>query len=172
MGLNPQESDNVIEVPVPKMTKEVRENLVKNIKKSAEGYRERIRGVRRDAISKVKKQKGESGVSEDDIHKKEKEVQFYIFSNPNSYKLLLTTLSKKWTPLSHKKKMRLIPCNKTSYRTTVKAFQLTLTVTSIVTIAQPIYWILACTYRVFGIMNYTKLWLDKDKDGDRVYHKW
>ncbi len=143
MGLNPQESENVIEVPVPKMTKEVRENLVKNIKKSAEGYRERIRGVRRDAISKVKKQKGESGVSEDDIHKKEKEVYHFIhFSNPSSYKLLLTTLSKRWTPLSHKKKMRLIPCNKTSYRTTVKAFQLTLTVTSIDPIAQPIYWIL------------------------------
>lgn len=143
MGLNPQESENVIEVPVPKMTKEVRENLVKNTKKSAEGYRERIRGVRRDAISKVKKQKGESGVSEDDIHKKEKEVYHFIhFSNPSSYKLLLTTSSKKWTPLSHKKKMRLIPCNKTSYHTTVKAFQLTLTVTSIDPIAQPIYWIL------------------------------
>jgi ribosome recycling factor len=66
----------VIEVPIPKLTKEVRENLIKTAKKSAETIRERVRGVRRDAMTKIKKSKGE-GVSEDDVHRQEKQVCYY-----------------------------------------------------------------------------------------------
>lgn len=79
MGLNPQEVDNVIEVPIPKMTKEVRENMIKVAKKSAEAIKERVRSVRRDAMQKIKKMKNE-GISEDDVHRMEKEVSVALVS--------------------------------------------------------------------------------------------
>ncbi|KAL0491282.1 ribosome-recycling factor [Acrasis kona] len=76
LGLNPQEMDMVIQVPIPKLTKEVRDNLVKNAKKQAEVTKENIRGVRRNSMNSLKKAK--KSVSEDLVFKLEKQLQTIV----------------------------------------------------------------------------------------------
>jgi len=72
LGFNPQAKANVIDVPVPKMTMEIRESVVKMMKRNAENAKERIRGVRRDGMNAIKKIKN---APKDDVFKLEKEMQ-------------------------------------------------------------------------------------------------
>ncbi len=72
LGFNPQAKANVIDVPVPKMTMEIRENVVKMMKRNSEGAKEKIRSVRRDAMNAIKKMKN---APKDDVFKLEKEMQ-------------------------------------------------------------------------------------------------
>ncbi|KAF0984461.1 hypothetical protein FDP41_000360 [Naegleria fowleri] len=74
MGLNPQQiNENSIDIPIPKMTKEMRETVLKNVKKVAETFKEKIRDIRRSAMSKLKGQK--EGASKDDIFHDEQVLQ-------------------------------------------------------------------------------------------------
>jgi ribosome recycling factor len=72
LGFNPQAKQNVIDVPVPKMTLEIRDNIVKMIKRNAESTKEKIRNVRRDGMNVIKKMKH---LPKDDVFKLEKEMQ-------------------------------------------------------------------------------------------------
>ncbi|EFC50029.1 predicted protein, partial [Naegleria gruberi] len=74
LGLNPQQiNENSIDIPIPKMTKEMRENVVKNAKKIAEGAKDKIRDLRRNGMTKIKAQK--EGASKDDIFHDEQVLQ-------------------------------------------------------------------------------------------------
>ncbi|KAJ3415998.1 hypothetical protein HDV05_003595 [Chytridiales sp. JEL 0842] len=56
LGLNPQpESGNVLKVPIPKLNKEYRETLLRTVSTTAEKARSRIRAMRADAKSDLKK---------------------------------------------------------------------------------------------------------------------
>ncbi|KAL9650792.1 hypothetical protein ABK040_001842 [Willaertia magna] len=73
LGFNPQQiNENVIDIPVPKMTKEMRENVVKNVKKVAESCKEKVRDMRRNAMTKLK---GQGSASKDDIFADEQTLQ-------------------------------------------------------------------------------------------------
>lgn len=72
LGFNPQAKGNTIDIPVPKMTQEIREKVVKMMKRTAEETKEKIRLIRRDGIAIIKKIKN---APKDDIFKLEKEVQ-------------------------------------------------------------------------------------------------
>lgn len=72
LGFNPQAKGDTIDIPVPKMTQEIREKVVKMMKRTAEEAKEKIRLVRRDGIAIIKKIKN---APKDDIFKLEKEVQ-------------------------------------------------------------------------------------------------
>ncbi|KAM9306402.1 ribosome-recycling factor, mitochondrial isoform 1-T2 [Pholidichthys leucotaenia] len=73
MNLNPEVDGTIIKVPVPKVTREHRENLTKVAKQLCNKAKESLRRVRSNAITQVKKAK--EGHSEDTIRLVEKQIQ-------------------------------------------------------------------------------------------------
>ncbi|KYO23463.1 ribosome-recycling factor, mitochondrial isoform X1 [Alligator mississippiensis] len=73
MNLNPEVDGQIIQVPVPKVTREYRESLVKLAKQHTNKAKDSLRWVRSNAMSCVKKAK--STVSEDTIWQLEKQIQ-------------------------------------------------------------------------------------------------
>lgn len=73
MNLNPEADGTIIKVPVPKVTREHRENLSKLAKQFSNKAKESVRRVRGNAITQVKKSK--EGHSEDTIRLVEKQIQ-------------------------------------------------------------------------------------------------
>ncbi|MCF7811222.1 ribosome recycling factor [bacterium] len=66
LGLTPQNDGSVIRLPIPMLTAERREELVKHIKRLAEDGRISIRNIRRDANDQVKKAEKASDISKDE----------------------------------------------------------------------------------------------------------
>ena len=75
LGLNPSSDGSVIRLVIPELTEETRKNLVKNVKKTGEEAKVALRSIRRDANDKLKAQKKDSDISEDEIKKAEEQVQ-------------------------------------------------------------------------------------------------
>ncbi len=75
LGLTPSNDGKIIRVSVPPLTEERRKELVKRVKKMAEDSRVAVRNIRRDAIEKLKTQKKDKEISEDDMFKLQDEVQ-------------------------------------------------------------------------------------------------
>ncbi|XP_018432491.1 PREDICTED: ribosome-recycling factor, mitochondrial [Nanorana parkeri] len=73
MNLNPELDGSLIRVPVPQVTREHRENLVKLAKQLTNKAKESLRKSRTRAVQEVKKAK--DGVSEDTIKLIEKQIQ-------------------------------------------------------------------------------------------------
>ena len=72
LGLTPSNDGNIIRIPLPPLTEERREELVKVVHKLAEEGRVAIRHARTEAISKIKKTEH---VSDDEKKHAEKEIQ-------------------------------------------------------------------------------------------------
>ncbi len=72
LGLNPSNDGTTIRVPLPLLTEERRQELVKVVRKLAEEGRIAIRHGRTEVLSKIKKVEH---VSDDDKHHSEKNVQ-------------------------------------------------------------------------------------------------
>lgn len=66
LGLNPQPEGAVIRVPVPELSSERRQELVKVAGKYTEQARVAVRNVRRDAMDEVKKEQKAGDISEDE----------------------------------------------------------------------------------------------------------
>ena len=75
LGINPQNDGKSLRLNFPQLTEERRKELVKLIRKYAEGGKVAIRNIRRDAIEKFKKQEKSSEITEDDYKIAEKELQ-------------------------------------------------------------------------------------------------
>lgn len=75
LGINPAVDGKVIRLPIPELSEERRRDLVKVIKNLAEEGRVRVRGARRDAMDKIKAGQKNGEITEDDMHRLEKEVQ-------------------------------------------------------------------------------------------------
>jgi ribosome recycling factor len=75
IGLNPQNDGAIIRVPVPQLTEERRQDLVRLCKKMSEEGRVAIRNIRRDAVEQLKKAKKDGQIPEDDEKAYEKELQ-------------------------------------------------------------------------------------------------
>ncbi|XP_034565273.1 ribosome-recycling factor, mitochondrial isoform X2 [Notolabrus celidotus] len=73
MNLNPEVDGTIIKVPVPKVTREHRENLAKLAKQFSNKAKESLRKVRSNAVTQAKKAK--EGHSEDTIRLVEKQIQ-------------------------------------------------------------------------------------------------
>ena len=111
--LNPIPDQNIIKVPIPKyvhqlypccqalprfwpqmihgmfcrMTKELRERLVKLAKVNAEKAKVGIRKARQKGVSDVRKRKGT--VSEDSIYRIEKHVSYQVFGQTGMHALII-----------------------------------------------------------------------------------
>lgn len=75
LGLNGSIEGKVIRLPVPVLSQERREQMVKLVRQMAEEAKVRVRSARRDAIEQLKKGQKDGDITEDDLHRLEKEVQ-------------------------------------------------------------------------------------------------
>lgn len=75
LGLNPNNDGKTIRLVFPELTEERRKDLVKDVKKKAEGAKVAVRNIRRDANELFKKQNKASEISEDEFKLLEDNVQ-------------------------------------------------------------------------------------------------
>jgi ribosome recycling factor len=75
LGLNPQADANVVRLPIPPLTEERREDLVKLVKKVAEEGKIAVRNIRRDSNETLKKAEKDKDISEDESRKAQEHVQ-------------------------------------------------------------------------------------------------
>ncbi len=75
LGLNPQNDGNIIRIPIPMLTSERREELIKIVKRFAEEGRISVRNARREANEFVKREEKASNISEDESHRLQDVIQ-------------------------------------------------------------------------------------------------
>jgi len=77
LGLNPQAEGQVIRVPLPPLTEERRNDLIKTAHKYAEGAKVAVRGVRRDGMEQIKAMERDkkAPISQDEAARGQEEVQ-------------------------------------------------------------------------------------------------
>jgi len=75
IGLNPIVEANLIRLPIPALTEDRRQELVKLCHRLSEDARIAIRNIRREANDEIKKLEKDKKVSEDDSKKGQKKVQ-------------------------------------------------------------------------------------------------
>ena len=75
LGINPQNDGKAIRLTFPQLTEERRKELVKQIRKYAEGGKVAIRNIRRDAMETFKKKQKASELTEDVLKIAEKDLQ-------------------------------------------------------------------------------------------------
>jgi ribosome recycling factor len=75
IGITPAVDGKIIRLPIPELSEERRKELAKALSKMAEEARVRIRSNRHTALDEAKKLKGGGGISEDEQHDLEKQIQ-------------------------------------------------------------------------------------------------
>jgi ribosome recycling factor len=75
LGLNPSSDGELVRLPMPALTQERRQELVKLVKKMAEEGKVALRAARRDANEMLKDLLKEGGITEDDERSGMKKVQ-------------------------------------------------------------------------------------------------
>lgn len=75
LGLNPANDGNVVRLPIPELSEERRQDLIKLVKKFCEDGRVAIRNIRRDLNDHVKKMEKDHEISEDESHGALEDVQ-------------------------------------------------------------------------------------------------
>lgn len=73
LGINPTNDGNVVRLVFPELTEERRKDLVKDVKKKAEGSKVAVRNIRRDGNEAIKKLGKE--ISEDEVKQLEEQIQ-------------------------------------------------------------------------------------------------
>lgn len=75
LGLNPMNDGKVVRLPIPQLSKERREEMIKLVKELTEQGRISIRTIRRDANDLIKKLEHDKKISEDDRFKTQDAIQ-------------------------------------------------------------------------------------------------
>src|SRR5262252_1700228 len=75
IGITPAVDGKIIRLPIPELSEERRKELVRSLGKMAEEARVRVRANRHAALDEAKKLKASGGLSEDQEHDVEGEVQ-------------------------------------------------------------------------------------------------
>jgi ribosome recycling factor len=75
LGFNPQNEGIQIRINIPPLTKEKRQELSKQVRKTGEEFKVHIRNIRRDANDALKKLEKDSEISEDDLKGYQEDVQ-------------------------------------------------------------------------------------------------
>jgi ribosome recycling factor len=75
LGLTPQNDGTMIRLTIPQLTEDRRKDIMKLVKKFGEDSKIAIRNVRREAIEKLRVLEKDSDITEDDLHRGEKEAQ-------------------------------------------------------------------------------------------------
>ena len=75
LGLTPTNDGKLVRIPIPALTEERRQQLVKQIKKSAEHHKVGVREARRGAVSLLKELESDGAVPADERRRTEKTIQ-------------------------------------------------------------------------------------------------
>ncbi len=75
MGLNPMNDGKLIRVPIPPLTAERRQDMVKHLHKILEEHRTAVRNIRRDGNDAIKKALKDKKISEDEEKRSLDEIQ-------------------------------------------------------------------------------------------------
>jgi ribosome recycling factor len=75
MGLNPMNDGKLIRVPVPPLTQERRQDMVKQLHRALEEHRTAVRNIRRDGNDAIKKALKDKKISEDEEKRSLDEIQ-------------------------------------------------------------------------------------------------
>ncbi len=75
LGLNPSDDGNVIRIEIPPPTEEGRAELAKHAEHVGEEGKVAVRSLRRECLDAIKKMEKDEGLSEDEVHIGQKEVQ-------------------------------------------------------------------------------------------------
>lgn len=75
LNLNPVVDQDVIRIVVPPLTAERRQDMVKLLHQKIEAAKVTVRNIRSDAKRDIDGQSGNAGISEDDIHRDEEELE-------------------------------------------------------------------------------------------------
>jgi ribosome recycling factor len=75
MGLNPMNDGKLIRVPVPALTQERRQDMVKHLHRVLEEHRTAVRNIRRDGNDAIKKALKDKKVTEDEEKRSLDEIQ-------------------------------------------------------------------------------------------------
>lgn len=75
LGLTPNNNGNNVLVPIPILTEERRQDLIKYVHQLIEEGRVVVRNIRRDSIQNIKEYSKEEHVSEDESRRQEAEIQ-------------------------------------------------------------------------------------------------
>ncbi|MDP2366576.1 MAG: ribosome recycling factor, partial [Ignavibacteria bacterium] len=94
LGLNPSSDGQVIRIPLPPMSEQRRQELVKIAAKYAEDTRISVRNVRRDGMEMLNKWEKEGDISEDNLHRLSGEVQTITDNHIKKIDDLLATKQK------------------------------------------------------------------------------
>jgi len=94
LGLNPASDGQLIRIPLPPMTEQRRQELVKIAGKYAEDTRISVRNVRRDGMEMLKKWEKDGEISEDELHRLSAEVQTITDTHIKKIDDLLATKQK------------------------------------------------------------------------------
>jgi len=75
LGLNPMNDGKMIRVPVPPLTQERRQDMVKHLNRVLEEHRTAVRNIRRDGNDAIKKALKDKKISEDEEKRSLDEIQ-------------------------------------------------------------------------------------------------
>lgn len=75
LGLNPMNDGKLIRVPVPPLTQERRQDMVKHLHRVLEEHRTAVRNIRRDGNDAIKKAMKDKKITEDDEKRSLEEIQ-------------------------------------------------------------------------------------------------
>src|SRR5215472_9796613 len=75
LGLNPMNDGKIIRVPVPPLTQERRQEMVKHLHRVLEEHRTAVRNIRRDGNDAIKKALKDKKITEDDEKRSLEEIQ-------------------------------------------------------------------------------------------------
>lgn len=75
LNLTPQNDGSVIRIVFPPLTEQTRKQLVKELKNNSENNKVAIRNIRRDIISQLEKIQKDGLITEDELKRKQEEVQ-------------------------------------------------------------------------------------------------
>lgn len=78
LGLNPADDGKVVRVPVPPLTTERRELIVKQVYEKAEDSRISLRNARHDVLNTAKQKQKDNEINEDEYHRTEKQADELI----------------------------------------------------------------------------------------------
>ncbi|HEX3819307.1 MAG TPA: ribosome recycling factor [Candidatus Sulfotelmatobacter sp.] len=75
LGLNPMNDGKLIRVPIPALTQERRQDMVKHLHKVLEEHRTAVRNIRRDGNDAIKKALKDKKITEDEEKRSLEEIQ-------------------------------------------------------------------------------------------------
>lgn len=75
MGFNPSNDGNVITVPIPPLTQERRQEMVRMLKRKMEEGKVSVRNIRRDGVEHLRKMERDKTISQDQNRRAQEQIQ-------------------------------------------------------------------------------------------------